>query len=168
MNDVEHKQSDNVIFVLNKYNKDLLQLSNNNKTVTWKGKFLYGKIVMMGRYLREKEKLTIYIKIQKVKGYTQNYEFGFIGELMGNDWNSFSYTDITTCQTMCILGDGRIRINQKKMFVQTFNYLNPDIKDKDSYPNMGNLLDLKLESNIIGMSVNMETKTGFVWNEQNH
>eukprot|EP01084_Bolivina_argentea_P296417 510513_1 len=78
-NKQEQKQSDDVTFVLNKHNKDSLKLSKNNKTVTWKGSFMAGKMVMMGRYLRGKEKLTIHIKIQKVKGYRVNYEFGFIG-----------------------------------------------------------------------------------------
>eukprot|EP01084_Bolivina_argentea_P122719 217458_1 len=151
MNNFEQKQSYNVTFVLNKHNQDLLQLSNNNKTVTYKGGwFSLGKILMMGRYLREKEKLTIYIRIQKVKGYTKNYEFGFIGELMGNDWAAFFFIDNTICQTMCILGDGMIHINQKE---QTFKNLNPDIKHETIYPNMDNLLDHKLKANIIGMSV---------------
>eukprot|EP01084_Bolivina_argentea_P122718 217457_1 len=151
MNNFEQKQSYNVTFVLNKHNQDLLQLSNNNKTVTYKGGwFSLGKILMMGRYLREKEKLTIYIKIQNVKGNTYRYEFGFIGEGIGNEWSAFFRTTTTTRQTMGIKGNGRILINQKE---QTFKNLNPDIKHETIYPNMDNLLDHKLKANIIGMSV---------------
>eukprot|EP01084_Bolivina_argentea_P109012 194847_1 len=143
-------------FVCNNQNKSLFVVSNNGRTVQWKGKmFSLGRTIMFGRLFEGTDKLTIQIEVN-VSGNLQNYSFGFISKSY-NAWDNHNH-GMNSWQSIWITGDASL-------------YAYDDFKENKKL-NEKLIKEMKSflwydQKNVVGISIDMKEGFGCIWNDSN-
>eukprot|EP01084_Bolivina_argentea_P099549 178942_1 len=134
-------------FHTNGSNALYFNVEDNGDTVHWKGGFNAGGLIMVGNFLKNKQKTTIYFKIPTV-GNADKYSFGFVTPKQtswGNDRDP-KHGRMVRC-------DGLLE-GSNKNFLKLSNKV-PILYDKS------------LDFNVIGMCLDMQQRIGCVWNKNN-
>eukprot|EP01084_Bolivina_argentea_P217898 369881_1 len=143
--------SKNLTFHTNDSNDNKVYISNNGKTLNWKGSFWCGPCnFLFGNYLKNNEQITVYFKIQTV-GDAWNYKFGFVSN------KCFGWTDNNFNHQIFINGNGTLCVFDE------FIEINNNIKHKNMHQ-FAHLFNVSLNVNIIAISINMQTQIGRIWN----
>eukprot|EP01084_Bolivina_argentea_P290225 498464_1 len=148
--ELEHK----IVFHPNIENNHLFKISNNGKTVTWKGKLFSDPAwILCGDFCGKNDEITVYFEIPTT-GNSVCYGFGFISKDFGKWING--YNEIKN--GIVINGYGVIYSSDEFK-------INNMCKDITQLKQFKNLFDISLKINVIAISINMKKQIGLIWND---